>query len=67
MWDILSWMKLISFNFDGQMRLMHKYKETKHRGVGATTDSRQLLDSRVHSSLVVAYSRVHHTRVYDVL
>jgi len=32
-------------------------------GVGAATDSRQLLDSRVHSSLVVAYSRVRHTRV----
>ena len=32
-------------------------------GVRAATDSRQLLDSRVHSSLVVAYSRVRHTRV----
>src|SRR6218665_3507932 len=32
-------------------------------GVGAATDSRQLLDSRVHSSLVVTYSRVRHTRV----
>src|SRR6218665_2093041 len=32
-------------------------------GVGATTDSRQLLDSRVHSSLVVAYSRVCRTQV----
>ena len=31
--------------------------------VGAATDSRQLLDSRVHSSLVVAYSRVPQTRV----
>jgi len=29
----------------------------------AATDSRQLLDSRVPSSLVVAYSRVRHTRV----
>ena len=32
-------------------------------GVGAATDSRQLLDSRVHSSLLVAYSRVRHTQV----
>jgi len=32
-------------------------------GVGDATDSRQLLDYRVHSSLVVAYSRVRHTRV----
>ena len=32
-------------------------------GVGGATDSRQLLDSRVHSSLVVTYSRVRHTRV----
>ena len=32
-------------------------------GVGAATDSRQLLDSRVLSYLVVAYSRVRHTRV----
>src|SRR6218665_1872627 len=31
--------------------------------VGAATDSRQLLDSRVHSSSVVAYSRVRQTRV----
>jgi len=31
--------------------------------VRAVTDSRQLFDSRVHSSLVVAYSRVRHTRV----
>jgi len=34
-----------------------------HPGVGADTDSRHLLDSRVHSSLVVAYYRVRHTRV----
>ena len=34
-------------------------------GVGAARDSRQLLDSRVHSSLVVAYSRVRHTRVRE--
>jgi len=32
-------------------------------GVGAATDSRQLLYSRVHSSLVVAYSVVRHTWV----
>jgi len=32
-------------------------------GVGAAADSRQLLDSRVHFSLVVAYSRIRHTRV----
>src|SRR6218665_4222970 len=32
-------------------------------GVGAATDSGQLFDSRVHSSLVVSYSRVRHTRV----
>src|SRR6218665_1650270 len=31
-------------------------------GVGAATDPRQLLNSRVHSSLVLAYSRVCHTR-----
>jgi len=38
-------------------------------GVGAATDSRQLLDSRVHvySSLVVTYSRVRHTRVGHTL
>jgi len=36
---------------------------THYNCVGAATDSRQLLDSKVHSSLVVAYSRVHHTRV----
>jgi len=36
-------------------------------GVGAATDSSQLLDSRVQSSLVVAYSRVRHTRLYGVL
>jgi len=29
-------------------------------GVGTATDFRQLLDSSVHSSLVVAYSRVGH-------
>jgi len=32
-------------------------------GVGAATDSRQLLDSRVYSYLVVAYSRVLYSRV----
>src|SRR6218665_448913 len=32
-------------------------------GVGSATDSRKLLDSRVHSSLVVAYSRLGHTLV----
>jgi len=32
-------------------------------GVVAATDSRQLLDSRVHSFLVVTYARVRHTRV----
>ena len=32
-------------------------------GEGAATNSRQLLDSRVHSSLVAAYSRVCHTQV----
>ena len=36
-------------------------------GVVAATDSRQLLDSRVHSSLVVAYSRTRHTRVRRTL
>jgi len=36
-------------------------------GVGAATDSKQLLDSRVHSSLVVEYSRVRHTRVERTL
>jgi len=30
-------------------------------GVGSTTDSRQCLDSRVHSSIVVTYSRVRPT------
>ena len=35
----------------------------KIAGVGAATDSRQLLNSRVHSALVVAYSIVRHTRV----
>ena len=30
-------------------------------GGGAATDSRQLLDSRVHSALVVAYTRVGRT------
>jgi len=37
----------------------------KQTGVGAVTDSRQLLDSRVHSALVVAYmySRVRHTLI----
>src|SRR6218665_308001 len=33
---------------------------TRTPGVGAATDSMQLLDSRVHSSLVVAHSRVRH-------
>ena len=42
-----------------------KYKDGA--GVGAATDSRQLLDSRVHSSLVLAYSRVRHTRVERTL
>ena len=32
-------------------------------GLGATMDSRQLLDSRVHSSLVVTFSRVRLNRV----
>src|SRR6218665_2075412 len=32
-------------------------------GVGAATDFRQLLDSILHHSLVVAYSRVCHIRV----
>src|SRR6218665_1363820 len=36
-------------------------------GVGAATDSRQLLNSRVNFSLVVAYSRVRHTRVKRTL
>ena len=36
-------------------------------GVGATTYYWQLLDSRVHSFLVVAYSRVHQTRVGHTL
>jgi len=33
--------------------------------VGAATKSMQLLDSRVHSSLVVAYSRVRPTRTQE--
>jgi len=32
-------------------------------GVEVATDSMQLFDSRVHYSLVVAYSRLRHTRV----
>ena len=32
-------------------------------GLVAATDSTQLLDSRVHSSLLVAYSRVRHSWV----
>ena len=36
-------------------------------GLGTATDSRQLLDSKVHSSLVVAYSRVRYTRVGHTL
>ena len=36
-------------------------------GVGAATDSRQLFDSRVHFSLVVAYSKVRHIRVARTL
>src|SRR6218665_3854316 len=36
-------------------------------GVGTATDSRQLFDSRVHSSLVVAYSKVRHTRAERTL
>src|SRR6218665_159635 len=36
-------------------------------GVGVATDSRQLLDSGVHSSLVVAYSRERYTRARRTL
>src|SRR6218665_414294 len=44
--------------------LRHQHSEPySNTVVGAVTDSRQLLDSKVLSSLVVAYSRVRHTRV----
>ena len=54
--------------FYGEARIwLHRWGHLGRRrrpaGVGAATDSRQLLDSRVHSSLVVAHSRVRHTRV----
>ena len=61
------------FNVDGRFSSIRHSGVTRGAGVGAATDSRQLLDSRVHSSLVVPYSsmphpgrtycRVHHTRV----
>jgi len=45
------------------MNVYEKVSACRNAGVEAATDSRQLLDSRVLSSLVVAYSRVRHTRV----
>ena len=50
-----------------QMGDIRKQRRLRSAAVGDARDSRQILNYKVHSSLVVAYSRVRRTRVRRTL